>query len=280
MKTIGAALKAHLAGEVTTIATLWKVTRTDGAVYGFTDHDRALELDGVTYEAASGMTASAVESSASLAVPNGEVEGVLDSSSLNEADLLAGKWDFARVDVFQVNYSDLTQGTLKLRRGWLGEIRTTRGGFTAELRGMMQALQQSIGRIVAPACDADVGDARCGVDLSTFPNGTVATTVTSAASQRVFTASALSQAAGWFNGGKVLFSSGANDGVAMEVKTFAGGVVELVLPMPGAIAPGDAFTITAGCDKTLATCKAKFANAINFRGFPHLPGIDRMISGT
>lgn len=281
MKTISVALQAHLAGEVAPRAMLWKVTRADDQVFGFTNYDQDIELAGVSYEAASGFTASAIESSASLAVPNGEVQGFLDSTAITEADLLAGLWDFAQVEVYLCNPDDLTQGTVQLRRGWLGEVRLGRGTFTAELRGMMQALQQQVGRIVAPACDADLGDARCGVDLDVLTNGRVTATVDSAASARLFTTAALTQATGWFAGGLVSWSTGANAGRSMEVKTFTlGGAVELVLPMPSAIVAGDEFTISAGCDKTLATCKAKFANAINFRGFPHLPGIDRVLSGT
>jgi hypothetical protein len=32
--------------------------------------------------------------------------------------------------------------------------------------------------------------------------------------------------------------------------------------------------LVEGCDKSLATCATRFANMVNFRGEPYLPGID------
>ena len=102
--------------------------------------------------------------------------------------------------------------------------------------------------------------------------------MTAASSLRLFTASGLgSFATDWFTRGLVTFTSGANAGRAQEVKRHVAGseaTLELWQPMAHAIAPGDAFTVTAGCDKHFATCQAKFANAVNFRGFPHMPGND------
>jgi uncharacterized phage protein (TIGR02218 family) len=50
--------------------------------------------------------------------------------------------------------------------------------------------------------------------------------------------------------------------------------IELWNAMTSAIEPGDAFTVTAGCDKRFDTCREKFGNRLNFRGFPHMPGND------
>jgi len=281
VKSLSAWLLAHIAGQVTTLATCWKVTRRDGQVFAFTDHVADLLISGITYSASSGYTASAIQTASALNVDNLEVQGALSDDSITEADLLAGLWDFADIEIFQVNYADLTQGTLKLRRGQLGEVRTGRNAFVAELRGMMQKMQQAIGRIVAPGCNADCGDARCGIDLDVFPNGRVADSVASVTNNRLFTASGLGQATGWFAGGLLTWTNGLNAGLAMEVKAFTfGGLIELVLPMPFAVAVSDTFSVTVGDDKSLATCRDKFNNVINFRGFPHLPGIEGIASGT
>ena len=29
-----------------------------------------------------------------------------------------------------------------------------------------------------------------------------------------------------------------------------------------------------GCDRHLGTCRGRFGNVVNFRGFPHIPGSD------
>ena len=285
MKSVSVALKSHLALEVTTLATCWKVTLkiprpSDGKqVFGFTDHAADLVVDSVTYVASTGYTASAIQTSGALNVDNLEVDGGLDSEAITETDILAGLWDFADIEIFQVNYADLTQGTMKLRKGNLGEVRTGRGTFVAELRGMMQKLQQATGYLVLPGCNADLGDARCGVNLSLFTN---TTSVTSVVSNSFFVASALaSQPNGWYNGGKLTWLTGNNAGLSMEVKSFSTASAEFVLtiPMPFEVQAGASFSVYAGCDKSLATCVSKFNNVVNFRGFPHLPGINALASG-
>lgn len=282
MKSVGASLLAHMQSEVTTLATCWKVTRKDGQIFGFTDHSANLTVSGIAYSASTGYTATAIKSSSALNVDNLDVQGALDSTTITDEDLLAGLWDFAAVEIFLVNYEDTSMGVMNLRTGNIGNVQTGRGVFITELRGMLQRLQQAVGRLIMPACNADLGDARCGINLGTFPNGTATGTVTSISSNRYFVASDLTgHATGWFDGGLVTWTSGENVGLSMEVKTFtSGGIVLLFLPMPFAIALSDTFTITAGCDKAHTTCNSKFSNTINFRGFPHLPGIGRIASGS
>jgi uncharacterized phage protein (TIGR02218 family) len=132
-------------------------------------------------------------------------------------------------------------------------------------------------------CDADLGDARCGIDLTGAAYHAAGSVVALLSAARVFTAGGLSAfASGWFSGGKLIFASGANAGLAMEVKAHgkSGSAVTLELwqSMPGPVVPADGFTITAGCDKSFATCKAKFSNGTRFRGFPYMPGNDAVIA--
>lgn len=277
MKTVSAALKAHLEGTLLTVCTLWRVTRTDGLVFGFTDHNEDVTFGGVTYLAATGHNPSSIRTTAQLSVDNLEVQSMLSSSTITEADIAAGLWDFAEVLIQIVNYNDLTMGSMIQRQGWLGNIRTGRFNFIAELRGMMQPLQQQIGRIYSPGCDADLGDARCGVNLANF---TVTGNVTTATSARQFTDTSRTENAAYFDGGLVTWTSGLNNTYRMEVKTFANGVVLLQQPMPNAITVGDTYSMSAGCDKLRSTCVSKFSNVVNFRGFPDLPGRDAMVSGS
>lgn len=277
MKAVSANLKAHLQGETLTICTLWKITRSDAVVFGFTDNSRDILYSGTTYLAATGHTPSSIKTTSNLSVDNLEVQSVLDSSAITEADIQAGLWDFAQIEIMIINYLSLADGHMTLRKGWLGNIRTGRHNFIAELRGMMQPLQQSIGRVYSPACDAVLGDARCGVALATY---TVTGTVTTATSARMFTDTARTEINGYFDGGLITWTSGNNATYSMEVKSStSAGIITLQQAMPNATAIGDAYNLSAGCDKLLATCKTKFNNVINFRGFPHVPGQDKMISG-
>lgn len=281
MKTISPDLAAHLAGGVTTLCNCWKLTRGDGRVMGFTDHDRDLVFDGVTFEAAAGFTASAIESSAGLSVDNLDLAGGLNSDRLDESDLAAGLYDDATVEIWRVNWQAPEQRLL-LRKGNLGEVSRGATGFTAELRGLAHRLNQPVGRLLQYGCDADLGDGCCGVDLAA---GAMrgAGIVAAAEDDRVVTASGLGDfAEGWFERGWLLFTGGANEGAGCEVKlhtlTPEGAVVELWQAMAREIAVGDTFTVTAGCDKQFTTCRAKFGNGANFRGFPHMPGNDFVIS--
>ncbi len=285
MRSISAALAAHYASECTTIATLWKVTRTDGQVFAFTDHDRDITVSGVTYQAETGFTKSATRATLGLQVDNLEVQGVLDAASITVDDIRAGFWDYAVVEILECNWADTSMGTLSKGKGKLGRVRDGRSSFVAELRGLSQHLQQPIGRLYMPACDADLGDSRCGVDLNGSPGLTVTGTVTSVSSKRVFTDSGRAEASGYFDGGKITWLTGNNAGLSMEVKTYMLGgspdlsTIALQLPMPFTIQAGDTYSMHAGCDKTFATCGSKFSNTVNFQGFPHLPGLDRLVSG-
>ncbi len=274
MKTISTALATHLSQETTTLATCWKLTRKDGVVLGFTSHDSDLVIDAVTYRAATGFTPSMIASSGNLAVDNLDVEGMLSDEAITETDIHAGLYDFAEIAIFQVNYSDLSQGKLRLRSGWLGEVSYGSNKFIAEVRGLTQKLTKTLGELFSPACRATLGDARCKVNLSTY---TFTGSVTSVTSNSVFKDTSRAEQSGYFDYGVITFTSGANIGLKMEIKSFVDKVITLVMPMPFAVAVGDTYSMSAGCDKTFETCIARFDNAINFRGEPHLPGIDKML---
>jgi uncharacterized phage protein (TIGR02218 family) len=277
MKTLPSGLQDHLDGGATTLCWCWQLTRRDGAVQGFTDHDRALTFDGVTYDAVSGFSASEIESGLGLAVDNLTLAGALSSATLNEADLAAGLYDDAAIQIWRVNWADSAQRVL-MRVGTLGEVTRSGSAFQAEIRGLAQALNQPVGRVFGHLCDADLGDGRCGVTLD--PAGGAVAVVYDG---RRFSAGGLGGfSGGWFSGGKLIFTGGANAGRAMEVKRHAvsGAIVtiELWQAMSEAFATGDGFTVTPGCDKQFATCKNKFSNAVNFRGFPHMPGNDAALA--
>lgn len=168
MKTIPIALAAHLAGDVTSLATCWQVTLQNGTVFGFTDASQDFTVDGVTYKAATGFTPSSLITTTTLAVDNMEVQSVLDDSSITEADLNAGLWDYAEVRIFRANYNDTSMGVEKEVRGHLGEVSSKRNSFVAELRGLTDAYTRMLGELYGPACRADLGDDRCKVNLGVY----------------------------------------------------------------------------------------------------------------
>ena len=345
MKFASSGLATHLGERLTTLATCWRVERRDGTVFGFTDHDQDIEFESLTYRARTGYRRAAIASRGDLSVDDTDVEGILDAAEIDAASLRAGLWDGAEVRIFLVNWADLAQGALRLRKGRLGEvIARDDGTFRAELRGLAQALNVTVGELYTPECRADLGDARCRVPIrapfrqnstayalgafvrvetdalatgsyreeeriyecttagtsdstpptfdttigNTTTDGSVVWTarlawtlpataesapdLTTVVIQNTGTAPA--QPDGWFEHGVAIFETGLNAGVARDVLawTQATRTLALFLPLPFPAVAGDVLRVQPGCDKRLATCRDKFANRLNFRGEPHIPG--------
>jgi uncharacterized phage protein (TIGR02218 family) len=280
VKTLPAGLQAHLNSGTTTLAWCWRIERRDGVTLGFTDHDRPLLFAGVTYEPESGFAASELRAGVDLAVDAQDAEGVLSSDRITETDIIDGRWDDAEVEVWRVNWQDVSERVL-MRRGAIGQIRRGRLAFAAEVRSLGHVLGQTVGRTFQATCDAALGDARCAVDLEDAAFRGVGAVI-ALVGDRGFTASGLiGFASGWFALGTLDWTSGANAGGRAEVAGHSrdGGTVTITL-LEAPVRPvtaGDAFTIRAGCDKRIETCGSKFANVVNFRGFPHIPGQDAVL---
>jgi uncharacterized phage protein (TIGR02218 family) len=277
MIDIPAALQARLDAGATTLAWCWVITRRDGAVFGFTDHDRPLSAAGVACEPESGLSPGETRAEAGFSPARGAVFGALSSERITEADLDNGVWDGARVEVYRVDWSepDLSFQTFT---GEIGALRRGEQGFEAELAGLTARLDRLITRVFARSCDAELGDARCRVDLDAggFRDaGAVLAVITPSA---VRLSGLSTRPEGWFSDGVLAWTSGANAGARARILSHRSGpdgaVVELD-PAPAApIEPGDAAVLTAGCDKRFSTCRTRFANGDNFRGCPHMPGND------
>ncbi|WMS41701.1 DUF2163 domain-containing protein [Acuticoccus sp. MNP-M23] len=277
MRTLDPGLAAHLASGVTSTCRCWRLTRTDGVSFGFTDHDRALTFEGVVFSAMDGLEASGDVTKAGLGVGGLEISGALSAASLDAGDLQDGRFDGATVTLWLVNWADVSERTV-VRTGTLGEVTRADGAFGAEVRGPMQALETVRGRVIATGCDADLGDARCGVDLGALEENA---TVHSADGAGVRVTGISNRGAGYFAGGLAVVTSGSATGakrlVVGHTVDALGRVITLRETLPG-LAAGDVLTLTPGCDKRFDTCRAKFQNGLNFQGFPHLPGNDRAFS--
>lgn len=276
MKSVSTALQSHLNGDLTTLAYLVKITRTDNIIKGFTTHDQNISIGGVTYKADGAITPSALQNSSGLNTDNMEITGILNSSDIVDADIEAGLYDHARIDVFACNWGDTTQGTLQLRRGWIGQIARQGAHYAAELRGLHDLLQRPIGAYYTPECRFDLGDSNCTINTAAQ---TVTGHVTAVTDMANFSDTSQSAATGLYNYGKLTWSSGSNNGLSMEVKNWdlPSQTFTLWLPMPNAIHVGDAYSVYPGCDKRFATCSGKFSNAVNFGGFPYVPGVGNIL---
>jgi hypothetical protein len=359
VRDLPAALDTHLTGDVTRLTHCWRVTRQDAQVFGFTAHDRDLIFDGTTFAAATGITPSATESQTKLAVDNLDAIGILDSDAITAEDIAAGIWDYAYVEVYLVDWGNAANTAEPIHAGRIGQVRTERGKYAAELRGLSDAYSQVLGAVYQPSCRATFCDARCGLDAGDYTvtgtlddvsaNGLVlfdaarvepgpaggkaitgitratAPTVTCAAhgfvaNQVIYVAGVIGMTeingltlkvlavvnsnsftiygvdttdftiyasagtatpqgdVGYFDYGVITMTSGASVGLSMEVKSYSPGVITLQLPLPFGCGAGNTYTLLAGCGKRFdEDCVARYDNAINFRGEPHVPGMDRLI---
>ncbi len=278
MRAIPEALAAKLEAGATTLAHVWRIARRDGQVFGFTDHDRALVLDGLTCLPTQGVTPGAIEKSLGLAVDTASLSGALSSEALSAEDLARGLWDGARVDVYRVDWS-ASALQVHLFAGYIGEVRRGAAAFEAELRGLQAALNTPVGRVFSRFCDADVGDVRCGIDLedTAFRGEAVVTELIDTHAFRVSGLAAFAD--GWFTRGRLMWDEGGGGEIAVHRAESGGAVIEMTSPPGPVLTLGAGCAVTAGCDKRFETCRDKFANALNFRGFPHMPGNDAVQAG-
>jgi len=274
VRAVPPALAAHLDSGITTVCRCWRITRTDGVVLGFTDHDRALSFDGVTFSALEGLSASGDVTKAGLGVGGLEMAGAFSSAALEAGDLEDGRYDGAAVTLWLVNWANVDERVV-VREGTLGEVRRADGAFRAEVRGPMQALETVRGRVVTMTCDADLGDSRCKVALGALTRSATVATIDGA---RLVVSGTDGAAPGWLAGGVAVAATGAAVGARRVVTRHTVEAAGVVLTFRSAVldlAAGDQLDVTPGCDKRFSTCHEKFGNAVNFRGFPHLPGNDR-----
>ena len=274
MRVLPSCLAAAIASGAARLCTAFVVTRTDGVTMGFTDHDRDLLVDGVACAAATGLTAGAADQTLGDAAGTASVSGALVSGAITEADIAAGLYDGAVIQAWRVDWSDPASRVLL----WWGVVsRLQRDGqaFVAEVEGPLQALERVAGRTYQRQCDAALGDSRCRADVSAAAFNGAGVVAAVLENRRLTTTGLETFAAGWFAGGLLAWSAGANAGRTMRVAAhLSGGVLVLESPAAGAVAVGDAFAVQAGCDKAMATCASKFANLMNFQGFPDIPGDD------
>jgi uncharacterized phage protein (TIGR02218 family) len=275
VKSLPSALAAHYATGGTTLARIWTCARRDGRVFGFTDHDRSITVGGVVYEPRSGFTASALKSASDFSIDNLELDGLLESDAITSEDIEAGLWDGASIQLAEVNWSDVSMGVNVMRQGSIGEVQREGLTYKAELRGLLHKLQNNVGRIVTPSCDAQLGDSRCKVNIEALRASGLVTAVTDG---RHFAASGMSAYDGYFAFGVLTWLTGANAGMSMEVRGYTDpGQFELQIEMPHPILPDDTFTVIPGCDRSKAICISKFSNLLNFRGFSFVPGQDKTL---
>lgn len=258
-----------LTGPVTSTAYGWRLERADGVTSGFTSHDRNVLVDGLTLRASPGMLPSAISESLGLESDGLDVKGALTSDAIRADDLAAGRWDNARLDIFLFDWSEPAAGTRPLASGELGAISFAGDAFEAEFLGQTRLLDTPIVPHTSPGCRARFCDNDCGLNPQRFVHRRTVASVSGSvvALSDPVTAGALVH-------GSLRWLEGKNAGLAADIIANDATTVTLLRAPHFAVDPGAQVLLTEGCDKRLETCATRFANAINFRGEPYLPGND------
>lgn len=253
---------------VTALSYFWSLERADGAGLALSSHDQSVSISGTRFRPAPGLLPAAVEHAGGLDISGGEIAGSLSSPAITERDLLAGRWDGARSHLFAADWTQPEAGTVTLRKGELGEVRIEGEKFSTDLIGAAERLQEPICSATSPECRAELGDRMCRVDLAgRARRGTV---VSILGGRLVLDWPAVTR----FVAGTLRWWSGENAGLSSVIVAMDTAAFVLRETPRLAVAVGDVVECHEGCDKRFATCRARFANAVNFQGEPHLPGND------
>lgn len=262
-----------------------KITREDEQVFAYTEHDRTITYDGTDYLACGGFEGSASETGAvSGEVGNMEIRGFASTLGITRADLFAGKFDGAAVEVWLLPWGDDydVQPARQIGGGTIGKVTQDGQAFTMEaLSASAYLKQRALLEVVTPTCRYELGETRCAVAVESMRVTGSVTAVDATAvdvgdltSRREFTDSARDEEDGWFDEGYITWTTGDNAGSVSHVKSFVGGLFVLWEALNYVISTTDEYTAIPGCDKRAATCTAKFDNLVNFGGFPTVPGLD------
>lgn len=276
-RTIDADLQTYLSGTELVLAYLLEIERKDSVTYRFTSFGSDIVIDGDTYYSAPGIDPSAVSTSLGTGIDNSEITAIIDSATLKEQDILQGKFDGAEVRILLMTPDDPTIPALLLMRGFVGELTLEGQQFKGELRGLLQKASQKIGIVTSELCRVEqFCDGECGLSEATYRSTGTVTEVVNAMRLKVTVGT--NPSADYYAGGKVLFTSGVNDDIFVEiVASTTTGYIDLAEPLFLLPTLGDTVTVTRGCDRTFAACQG-YNNTVNFRGEPYIPGTDRLLS--
>ena len=252
-----------------TTATFWRVLRRDGVALGFTTHDEDLWFDGLSHRATPGMVPSAIRRSAGFEADSAEVEGALSHDSIGAFDLATGRFDGARVLIGVVDWESLERHVIY--RGSIGTVTEEAGTFAADLVSRKAELQRDPVPRTSPSCRAAFCGPGCTLSAARFEHGGVLGSFDLASNGAVVTTSA---ALADLVGGTLRWHGGPYAGQTCGITGVAAGHLLLAIPLDRAPPAGTRVSLREGCDRTLATCATRFANAINFQGEPFLPGND------
>ena len=258
-----------LAGPVVPIAWCWRVERRDGVTVGFTTHDAPLLIHHQTYSPSPGIRPSAIHQREGLQGDTFDIEGALSGDAITIADLSQGRWDNAALTLFVTDWESPDTAAVVIASGRIGGVDSDGRGFSAELAGRDPMLDTALVPETSAECRAELGDRRCGIAMAGRRHRASIVSVDGGA-----IVCDRSLPAGDLSFGQLRWLSGLKCGLAAVIIGHDANGISIAGVQASAADVGAMVELTEGCDKRAATCAARFANIANFRGEPHLPGLD------
>ncbi|APG63812.1 hypothetical protein LPB140_11065 [Sphingorhabdus lutea] len=259
------------APPLTSFCYIWQILRHDGIMLAFTSHDRNVAINGIDYHASSGLIPTSIDAALGLENNGPDVDGILSNNAITDADIRAGKWDYAQIKLAIADWDKKTIIDDEMSIYHMGAIRHDGHHFTAELEGISAALLYPIIPKTSPTCRARLGDAKCGINLNKYR---CRAHIEKIEGERIFITPAVQLTPHYLAHGSIKFLSGRSCGHKSAIWDNDVNSVKIV-DMPYASAQvGDMILLTQGCPKSISACGDRFENAQNFRGEPFLPGND------
>jgi uncharacterized phage protein (TIGR02218 family) len=271
------------------LATCIRLTRTDGYVLQFTDHDRPIEITGQgVFQPANIIEADAERRDGGLRVSQQRVRGVVDGNTVVVPDLLGNLYRGAKARIWTVDWVRPWLIHYKARKV-IRQISYDGSQWIALLEGPMANLDRTVGGrfggLYNVTCPYNLGDAAtCKKDISADVKAGVTVSAVSADGLTVtmsaasWAATTAQQADNYYRDGELEWTTGNNAGAISPILRYQGDdgsggrVVELLIGTAYDVEVGDTATARPGCDGLLSTCESKFNNLVNFGGSPYEPG--------
>ena len=263
-----------------TLVLCWKLTRRDEMSFYFTEATQDILIEDVIYTSSTGLRSSAIEENCNISIDNFDVEGILDSIYITQKDILNGLYDKASIEVFLVdvdyslNFNQSQKDIIFLKRGYIGAIKLIgENKFIAEVNGFLQIAEQHITQRYSLNCRASFCDKKCGLNISDF---IFSGYITKSIDKKTFQDSDNEQENGYFDYG-ILFLFDENQNIIQQdIKFYINKTFELAMPSKIDLELGMYYAAVAGCDKSAKMCIERFKNAVNFRGEPYIPGMEKV----
>jgi len=281
MKTASAELVGLLNGNAFYMADLYTFTCGDGTVLRYTTTDIPISLGGNVFSCTS-LRIEGFKYKLSLGVSADEMDLTIHALPTDTAGavsffrrIMNGGFDGCTVRVerlFSATPGDNSAGTVELFTGSVSEIKDVgRTSATITVKSALELLDIQMPRnTYQPGCVHTLYDAGCGLNPASFQAGYMVASGSGVSSIVVATLDATA-ATRAYDSGTITFTSGLNTGASRTIRLFSSPTVYLAYPLTNVPAVGDGFTLHQGCDKTSATCSARFNNLGNWRGFPLIP---------